>query len=334
MTSPGSEERGGSRLRYWFSALSYGVLAIGIGCGEGIERLPGPGAEASAAAPEATPATQTRPSSATGTPADRLPRVVAVGDLHADLPASLAALEMAGVIDGDGRWSGGEAVLVQTGDVTDRGPDSKEVIELLERLEGEAAAAGGRVIAMLGNHEAMNLMGDWRYVSPEDVEDFGTVEDRRAAFTPGAPIADRLLSSPMVVVLDRVVYTHGGVTPEYAEMGLDVLNGITPQVIAGRVPPQALGEDSPLWYRGYVDEPELTACKRLEAALLELAAERMVVGHTTRRDGRIQSRCGGRLLVIDTGISAHYGGHLSALEVLDGDARAIYPSGPEDLPDP
>ena len=308
------------------------MIATGVGCSGDGDRLAGPGAEAVAASPEAP----SRPEASPAPPlsVNRLPRVIAVGDLHADLPASLAVLELAGAIDAEGRWAGGEAVLVQTGDVTDRGPDSKEVIELLERLEGEAEAAGGRVIAMLGNHEAMNLMGDWRYVSPGDVEDFGTVEARKAAFTPGAPLADRLLASPMVVVLDRVVYAHGGVTPAYAEMGVEVINGILPQVLSGRVSPQALGEDSPIWYRGYAEGPELTACKQLEAALLELAAERMVVGHTTRRDGKIQARCGGRLLVIDTGISAHYGGHLAALELLDGDARALYPHGPEELPDP
>jgi len=320
-----------NRMRCLVSALSTGGLAIAIGCGGTPSESIATTAEAIAAPVEA-PATVApeAPKSA----GKRLPRVVALGDLHADLPAALAALKMVGLVDDAGAWSGGETVLVQTGDVTDRGPDSKEVIELLERLEGEAEAVGGRVIAMIGNHEAMNLMGDWRYVSPEDVEDFGTKEARQAAFTPGAPIADRLLDSPMVVVLDRVVYAHGGVTLEYAKLGVQQINTLLPRIMAGTLSPQALGEDSPIWYRGYVQGPEMTACKALEDALLELAAERMVVGHTTRDDGKIQSRCNGRLLVIDTGISAHYGGHLSALEILDGDAQAIYPTGPEALPDP
>ncbi len=266
--------------------------------------------------------------------AARLERVVAVGDLHGDLDASLAVLSMAGLVDAGGHWSGGEAVLVQTGDVTDRGPDSRGVIELLERLEAEAAAAGGRVVAMLGNHEVMNLLGDWRYVSPEDVAGFGSVEARRAAFAPDGPLGARLLASPMVLALDRVVYAHGGVSPDYARLGVEALNTLLPRVVAGSLSPAALGDASPVWYRGYAQQPEHVACKELESALIELAAERMIVGHTTRRDGRVLSRCGGRLLVIDTGISAAYGGHLAAVELLGGDARAIYPSGTEDLPDP
>jgi hypothetical protein len=65
-----------------------------------------------------------------------------------------------------------------------------------------------------------------------------------------------------------------------------------------------------------------------------LGAQRMVVGHTTQRSGAVASRCGGRLLGIDTGISSHYGAQLSAVEIIDGDAVAIYPDKRFDLPDP
>ena len=60
----------------------------------------------------------------------------------------------------------------------------------------------------------------------------------------------------------------------------------------------------------------------------------MVVGHTTRSDGKVESRCGGRLLVIDIGIADHYGANLGAIELTDDDARALYPSGTVDLVDP
>ena len=72
------------------------------------------------------------------------------------------------------RWSGGRAILVQTGDVTDRGADSRRILDLLRRLEGEASRAGGRVHALLGNHEAMRMIGDLRYVSAEEYAAFRT----------------------------------------------------------------------------------------------------------------------------------------------------------------
>jgi hypothetical protein len=92
-------------------------------------------------------------------------RVVAVGDVHGAYDRFAGILRQAGIIDARDRWSGGRALLVQTGDVLDRGPDSRRVLDLLQRLEGEAAEAGGAVYALLGNHEVMRLMRDLRYVS-------------------------------------------------------------------------------------------------------------------------------------------------------------------------
>ncbi|MCB9763439.1 MAG: metallophosphoesterase [Alphaproteobacteria bacterium] len=287
-------------------------------------------------APTATAAPASPPPAAEAPkpPTVRLPRVVAVGDLHADLATTLAVLKLAGLVDDSGAWVGGDAVLVQTGDQTDRGPDSKEVLELLMALTGQAAAAGGRVEVLLGNHEVMNMMGDLRYVNPKDVEDFGSPAARAAALSASGELGAWLRERPMTAVVDRVAYVHGGITPRYAQMGVAGINGLVGGVLAGTLPADVLGDDSPIWYRGYLQGDELAACPELERALTALGAERMVVGHTTRRDGRIASRCGGRLLGIDTGISTHYGGHLAALELRAGDAWALYPEGPEDLPDP
>jgi hypothetical protein len=261
-------------------------------------------------------------------------RVVAVGDLHADLPAALATLRMAGVVDAAGHWSGGQTVLVQTGDTTDRGPDSKEVIELLMRLTSEAEAAGGRVVALLGNHEVMNLHGDWRYVSPGDVQDFGSADARRAALAPGAPLGGWLRQRDVVAKVGDTVYAHGGITAAWADRGLDAINAAAAEAIASAPRAAVLGEEGPLWFRGYLLADESLACAELRRALAALGARRMVLGHTTQRSGRIASRCGGALLGIDTGISAHYGGNHAALELRAGDAWALYPTGPEDLPDP
>lgn len=260
-------------------------------------------------------------------------RVVAVGDLHGDLDAARAALSLAGVLGPDGEWSGGTTTLVQTGDTTDRGPDSRGVLELIRRLQAQAPRAGGQVVALLGNHEVMNLTGDWRYVSPEDLAGFGGEDARRAALSAGAPLGDWLRSLPITARVGDTVYAHGGVTEGYARLGLTALNQAAQGGLNG-APTPVLGPDGPLWYRGFVQDPPAEACPRLEAALQLLQARRMVVGHTTRKDGRIESRCEGRLLVIDTGISAHYGRHLAVLEFERGDARAIYPTGPVDLPDP
>jgi calcineurin-like phosphoesterase family protein len=101
-------------------------------------------------------------------------RIVAVGDVHGAYDRFVGILRAAGVIDSRARWTGGRTVLVQTGDVLDRGADSRRVLDLLQRLEREAASAGGRVYALLGNHEVMRMIADWRYVSPEEIAAFRT----------------------------------------------------------------------------------------------------------------------------------------------------------------
>jgi hypothetical protein len=99
-------------------------------------------------------------------------RVVAVGDVHGAFDNFVAVLRAAQIIDNRNRWSGRRTVLVQTGDILDRGPDSRKAIDLLRRLERDAQRAGGRVISLLGNHELMRLISDWRYVSAGEIDAF------------------------------------------------------------------------------------------------------------------------------------------------------------------
>jgi len=92
-------------------------------------------------------------------------RIVAVGDLHGDNQAWLTIAHAARLIDAKGHWAGGNTILVQLGDVTDRWADSLKIIRSLQQLQKEAPRKGGRVVVVLGNHEAMNLLGDNRYTT-------------------------------------------------------------------------------------------------------------------------------------------------------------------------
>jgi len=99
-------------------------------------------------------------------------RVVAIGDVHGDYTQFVKLLRAAGLIDEKDAWIGGKAHLVQTGDVLDRGPESRKVMDLLMRLERQARRAGGFTHALIGNHEAMNVYGDLRYVSEAEYAAF------------------------------------------------------------------------------------------------------------------------------------------------------------------
>ena len=83
------------------------------------------------------------------------------------------------IIDGRDHWSGGSTTLVQTGDIVDRGPDSLKIIHHLMKLQREAPKAGGRVVVLVGNHEAMNMTDDLRYVDPGEFAAFATPRSAR-----------------------------------------------------------------------------------------------------------------------------------------------------------
>jgi len=102
-------------------------------------------------------------------------RIVAIGDLHGDVDAARDALRTAGAIDDRAHWVGGDLVVVQTGDVLDRGDSEHALLDLLVDLEPQARAAGGALVMLLGNHELMNAAGDFRYVTAAGAHAFDDV---------------------------------------------------------------------------------------------------------------------------------------------------------------
>jgi hypothetical protein len=249
-------------------------------------------------------------------------RVVAVGDIHGDRDAFVRVLRLAGLVDAEVKWTGGTAWLVQTGDLLDRGDDEQQIIDDLERLEKEAAAAGGRVVWLDGNHELMNTAGDWRYVTPGGLADFETVPGgRKAAFQPGGPYARILAGQSIVAVVGDTAFVHGGIVPGVAAT-LDDANQAARCWLAGqgRMPAVLEDEHGPVWDRSFGGDT--VDCASLERALAELKVARMVVGHTPQPHG-VSDRCDGKLWRIDVGLARYYGGPTEALELTPAGARVL-----------
>jgi hypothetical protein len=143
-------------------------------------------------------------------------RIVAVGDVHGDCDRFVALLRAAGVINERNAWTGGRTHLVQTGDVLDRGPDSRKAMDLLRGLEKEAEAAGGRVHALTGNHEAMVMQGDLRYVHPGEIESFGGTEGLLRALGPGGEYGRWIRGHNAVIRINDTLFLHGGLSPRLA----------------------------------------------------------------------------------------------------------------------
>jgi predicted phosphodiesterase len=313
------------------------LFALLAACDRGAP--PAPYTPPAPVAPPTTPA-PVEPSAPSAPPAPVEPltrqpvpgRLIALGDVHGDLDAMRAALRAARVLDAQDKWIGGDATVVQTGDLLDRGDDEQEIVDLLERLRGEARAAGGALVVLNGNHEVMNVQGDLRYVTPGgflDFEDAPGVDPasapagvpagaraRVAAFIPGGPYARILAQHDVIALVGRAVFVHGGVLPEHTTYGIAKLNRETSSWMKGesKLPMALIGDQSPIWTRVYGGEVSAADCDRLKAALAALDADLLVVGHTPQPQGPTQA-CDGKVWRVDVGMARHYGGTPAAIEI-------------------
>ncbi len=254
-------------------------------------------------------------------------RIVAVGDVHGDFQQFVTVLRQAGVIDDKNRWSGGRTHLVQTGDVLDRGPDSRKVLELLMALEPQAAKAGGQVHALIGNHEVMNIVGDLRYVSPGEYAAFRSgksqqLQDRawkvlsdstrrndavyhaqwllehplgwveqRLAFEGNGRYATWIRGHDAVLKINDWLFLHGGIGPKYVDSSLASLNaGVHKALDPTALAPEGnIAEDpeGPLWYRGLATGDEGALSPLVDSVLKSFDVHHVVIGHTRDAGDRL-----------------------------------------------
>src|SRR5258707_15637689 len=112
-------------------------------------------------------------------PAEPRESIVAIGDVHNAFDDFVAILRHTGLIDKQNHWTGSKTTFVQVGDLLDRGPKPREVMNLMISLEKESAQAGGRVVALLGNHEKMNIFGALRSLTPANYASFAAADSQK-----------------------------------------------------------------------------------------------------------------------------------------------------------
>jgi TPR repeat protein len=314
-------------------------------------------------------ATAAAPATAVWTGVDR---IIAIGDLHGDYEQFTGVLASAGLIDGNGNWTGGKTHLVQTGDVLDRGPDSRPIMDLLMKLEKQAEAAGGAVHALIGNHEAMNVYGDLRYVSPGEFASYthaaeggggefsyaeradltATAEpeaptaipsanatgfaDHRTAFGPSGAYGRWIRSHAAAIKINRTLFLHAGLGRKYADWTLDRINSEVRRELDdfSRLHGGVVtDEEGPLWYRGLANGSEAELAPLVNDLLKQFDVDRIVIGHSYAQ-AAITPRFGGKVVLIDIGLSRVYdnAGKLGCLEIEGDRAVAIHRGQKLELP--
>ena len=187
--------------------------------------------------------------------------IYVIGDIHGAYYEIQATLSTLGLIDVENNWSGGKAHFVSLGDLTDRGPATRKVMDLFMKLQIQAADSGGKFHIVLGNHEMMNLQGDWRYLSADEMNEFAadeTVSQRteayqayiswykftdneetltifndkypagffahHSAFSLTGKYGRWLVELPFIIKINDQLFTHGGLSKQLNNTDIESLN--------------------------------------------------------------------------------------------------------------
>jgi hypothetical protein len=228
-----------------------------------------------------------------------VPRIVVFADVHGAHAELLSVLRETGIIDESEHWRGGATHLVSLGDLLDRGPDSRKVLDLLMRLELEAREAGGAVHVVLGNHEVMNIVGDLRYASAAEFAAFNGEADatlreaawqrvlaqepaalradfdskfpagffaHRLAFSPQGQYGAWLLSKPFLITINDTAFVHAGLPEVVARLGLDATNQTLHSQLAAYLETWRAIESElqPVLPVGFLEQPGFAASRGAE----------------------------------------------------------------------
>ena len=270
-------------------------------------------------------------------------RVIVIGDIHGDLNALLYALYKSKVIDTKGNWTGGNSIVVQLGDQIDKGGrgnysvdftqdplEELRIIEFMHNLHNLARKVNGAVYNLIGNHELMNVLGDFRYATESHINGFGGNKLRKLLFQPGGPIAKKLACNTNGAMrIGNWLFVHAGLLPEHVEnFTIKEINKIVRNILLGntnlrninsKVESLIFGAGGILWNRAYSTHQNQN-CDMLEKTLNILKIGKkggMVVGHTPKN--RITASCNNRIWMADVGMSTAFGGDgsQSKVEILE-----------------
>jgi hypothetical protein len=238
-----------------------------------------------------------------------MPRhLLALSDIEGNFEAFTGLLMAQGVIDKELNWTFGEGHLVLLGDFTDRGEEVTQLLWLIYKLEQEALKAGGRLHFILGNHEVMNMEGDWRYNHRKYIKAAMLIsgnEDWSAAlrylYSAQTELGQWLRSKNVAEKIGDYLFVHAGISPEILPFDpcIELVNRSVRESwdrtgntgFAGFL----RGNKGPYWYRGMAGHEVSDA--EMEQILSRFQVQKLVIGHTVVKE--VTTAYEKRLLLID-----------------------------------
>ena len=258
-------------------------------------------------------------------------RRIVIGDVHGEFDGLREILLHAGLINDRDSWTGGESLLIQVGDVIDRGPRSLECVGLLRSLQSQAREAGGQVVRLCGNHELMLLQGDYRYANFSDPATLAReIRDEVSAETIAASFSD-----------GSRLYTHAGLR---SEVRIEVQDHAGAKIAVGRLTREDLKqlsarlnsifisslqdgdlESHPIFHVDHVrgGSHDVGGIFWGDYSRIEKSDHAydipQIFGHTPTGKSSVNQSRGLKLINIDTGMCQIFGGNRVYLEIGPGD---------------
>jgi len=257
-------------------------------------------------------------------------RIIVIGDIHGDIFRLMESLYILNIISRDMKWIAEpkNTIVIQLGDQIDslsRGGDPSwevlpdiEVMLQMDKLDKIAKLGGGRVLSLLGNHEIMNCLGEFSYVSPKSKETYD-IEKRKKLFEPGNFLNTILAKRNIVLKIGPYLFCHGGILPHHLDCvnnNLHIINDIIRRVITlNNITEQdkmlfnlfALNQESILWTREYLNM-YLSNTDALniiiDIILQRTECKTIFVGHNTVEN--ITSAANNKLFFVDAALSRAY----------------------------
>ncbi|MBF0406415.1 MAG: metallophosphoesterase [Candidatus Riflebacteria bacterium] len=278
------------------------------------------------------------------------PKVAAIGDVHGSLPefiASLEAVGMARAIKRSGtelEWTGGNSILVMTGDCTDRGKYTKQVYDAVMFLKAESEKAGGRLIELFGNHEALLLNGQvetWaKTLKPPKQQHYQNTLDSfinagldfHQAISPEGKYGSWIRRLPICATINGFLFVHGGCSSPARSLS-DIAADFREDLEKGDFSKGIfMNMAGPLWNRDWWNDNSL-----VDENLQKMGVRGVIFGHTIGalgKEGSIAVK-DNRLVSIDIGMCPTYGnskgGGILITIQQDGQMKFVarYPDRPE-----
>lgn len=242
---------------------------------------------------------------------DNIEKFAVISDLHGQFESMVNILKAHDVIDSLGNWSFGDHHLVVAGDHFSRGDKVMEILWFLFKLEKQALQQGGRLHIMLGNHELMTLNNDLRYLNVKYAYTSGVLQTQYFNFFSSKSVLGNWLRKKHVILtINDNLIVHGGLSQKMVDSGIaardinrlfrdSIMRTDLSSITNNSKLDLLLGDDGPLWYRGYADTLGYHE-DSINSVLNFYNVNSIIVGHTIV--SQITPRFNGKLFLIDCGL--------------------------------